>query len=275
MPGSPAGPAPPPGDDHPAGDAARQRDPRAGGPAPHEGAPADGGGWLTGLAVTLTVGTGTLDVASFARLGGVFSSVMTGNLVVSGFAIGTAAFAQLLTSVTAIAGYVAGVLTGTRLASRFRTGREAAGGAGWRCPLGVIAALAAELVVLAVFAAGWSATGARPAAGPLHGLLALAAGAMGLQSSAMRALGAGRAVSTTYLTGTLTGVVAALITVGRPEGARLRDLTVLTAVPVGAAGGALVIAHAPAVLPVIPLVTVLTAVTVAAVLRRRPVPAAR
>ncbi|MEU4514907.1 DUF1275 family protein [Nonomuraea wenchangensis] len=240
MPGNPPGPVPPPG-----------------------------GGRLTVLAVTLTVGTGALDVAGFARLGGVFSSVMTGNLVVCGFALGTAAFAQLLTGVTAIGGYVAGVLAGTRLTSRFK-GRGEAAGAGWRCPRGVIAALAAELAVLAVFAAGWVASGAVPAAGPLHGLLVLAAGAMGLQSAAMRGLGGGHPVSTTYLTGTLTGVVAALITVGRPQGARLRDLTVLTAVPVGGAGGALVLAHAPAVLPAIPLATVLTAVAVATLLNRRP-----
>ncbi|MET8992152.1 YoaK family protein [Nonomuraea wenchangensis] len=219
------------------------------------------------LAVTLTVGTGTLDVAGFARLGGVFSSVMTGNLVVCGFAIGTAAFAQLLTGATAIGGYVAGVLAGTRLTSRFRSRREAAAGPRWRCPRGVIAALAAELAVLAVFAAGWVVAGARPAPVPLHGLLALAAGAMGLQSAAMRGLGGGHKVSTTYLTGTLTGVVAALITVGGPQRARLRDLTVLAAVPVGGAGGALVLAYAPAVLPAIPLATVLTAVTVATLLR--------
>ncbi|MGA5760623.1 YoaK family protein [Nonomuraea bangladeshensis] len=228
--------------------------------------PAEGGGRLAVLAVTLTVGTGALDVAGFARLGGVFSSVMTGNLVVCGFAIGTAAFAQLLTGVTAIGGYVAGVLGGTRITSRFRSRRDAAAEAGWRCPRGVIAALAAELAVLAVFAAGWVAAGPRPAAVPLHGLLALAAVAMGLQSAAMRGLGGGHPVSTTYLTGTLTGVVAALITVGRPQGARLRDLTVLTAVPVGAAGGALVLAYAPALLPAIPLATVLTAVTVATLL---------
>ncbi|MEV5555563.1 DUF1275 family protein [Nonomuraea wenchangensis] len=264
MPGGPAGPAPPAGGGHsaggghPAGDAA----------APQDGPPA-GGGWLTLLAVTLTIGTGTLDVAGFARLGGVFSSVMTGNLVVCGFAIGTAAFAQLLTGVTAIGGYAAGVLAGTRLTSRFRGGREAAaGGARWRCPRGVIVALGAELAVLAVFATGWVVAGVRPAAGPLHALLALAAGAMGLQSAAMRGLGGGHRVSTTYLTGTLTGVVAALITVGRPQGARLRDLSVLAAVPVGAAGGALVLAYAPAALPAIPLATVLTAVTVATLLHR-------
>ena len=41
---------------------------------------------LTVLLVALTLGTGAMDVVSFTRLGGVFSSVMTGNLVVLGLA---------------------------------------------------------------------------------------------------------------------------------------------------------------------------------------------
>jgi Protein of unknown function (DUF1275) len=41
---------------------------------------------LTVLAVAITLGTGAMDVVSFTRLGGVFSSVMTGNLVLLGLA---------------------------------------------------------------------------------------------------------------------------------------------------------------------------------------------
>ncbi|MCK2215767.1 DUF1275 domain-containing protein [Actinomadura sp. ATCC 31491] len=206
---------------------------------------------LTTLAVVLTLGTGALDVAALARLGGVFSSVMTGNLVVTGLAAGTAAPGQLATAATALAGYVTGVLTGTLL-----TGRVPLKPKGAR---GVLVALAAELVVLAAFAAGWEAAGGRPAGGALHVLLALASGAMGVQSAAVRALAGHGAVSTTYLTGTLTGVVAALVTLGRPRGARARDLAVLAAVVAGAGGGALLIAYAPAALPAVPLTAVLAA----------------
>lgn len=41
---------------------------------------------LTALAAALTFGAGAIDIASFTRLGGVFSSVMTGNLVLLGLA---------------------------------------------------------------------------------------------------------------------------------------------------------------------------------------------
>ncbi|MFD2348572.1 YoaK family protein [Nonomuraea ferruginea] len=150
------------------------------------------------MAVVLTIGTGAVDAASFIRLGGVFSSVMTGNLVVSGYAIGTADLAHLLTTVTAVIGYVLGVAAGTGVAGRG----------------GMIAVLGAELLALVAFAVGWEVTGGRPSAVALHVLLVLTAMAMGLQSAAMRALGGRRVVSTTYLTGTLTGVIAALLTSG-------------------------------------------------------------
>ncbi|TXK33984.1 YoaK family protein [Nonomuraea sp. C10] len=208
---------------------------------------------LTAMAVVLTVGTGAVDAASFIRLGGVFSSVMTGNLVVSGYAIGTGDLGHLLTTVTAVIGYVLGVAAGTGVAGRG----------------GMIAVLGAELLALVAFAVGWEVTGGRPSAVALHVLLVLTAMAMGLQSAAMRALGGRRVVSTTYLTGTLTGVIAALLTSGGLAGAMVRDIAILTAVVVGAAAGTLVVTLVPAALPAIPLVTVLAALTMAGLTRPR------
>jgi uncharacterized membrane protein YoaK (UPF0700 family) len=178
---------------------------------------------------------------------------MTGNLVVSGYAIGTADLAHLLTTVTAVIGYVLGVAAGTGVAGRG----------------GMIAVLGAELLALVAFAVGWEVTGGRPSAVALHVLLVLTAMAMGLQSAAMRALGGRRVVSTTYLTGTLTGVIAALLTSGGLAGAMVRDIAILTAVVVGAAAGTLVVTLVPAALPAIPLVTVLAALTMAGLTRPR------
>ena len=42
---------------------------------------------MTLIAIALTFGSGATDVASFTRLGGVFTSVMTGNIVFFGLAV--------------------------------------------------------------------------------------------------------------------------------------------------------------------------------------------
>ena len=77
---------------------------------------------------------------------------------------------------------------------------------------------------------------------------------MGTQSAAARGFGA--RVSTTYLTGTLTSVVAAWVTPGRPARMQWREVSLLAALAAGAAAGGLMIANAPAALPAIPLTTV-------------------
>ncbi len=70
---------------------------------------------ITVLAVVLTLGTGATDVASFTRLGNVFTSVMTGNLVLLGLAIGKLSGALATHAVVAFVAYVAGVAAGARL----------------------------------------------------------------------------------------------------------------------------------------------------------------
>jgi uncharacterized membrane protein YoaK (UPF0700 family) len=205
---------------------------------------------ITVFAVVLTLGTGATDVASFTRLGDVFTSVMTGNLVLLGLAVGRLSWALAVHAVVAIAGYVAGVAAGARLVAAGQVRRRP-----WHRTLP--AALLAEFALLAGFAVGWELTGAAPSGAAQVVLLAIAAAAMGTQSAAVR--GFGVAVSTTYLTGTLTGVVAAWVTprragvAGRRAGVPGRDVTLLAALAAGAAAGGLMIANAPAGLPAIPL----------------------
>jgi uncharacterized membrane protein YoaK (UPF0700 family) len=74
---------------------------------------------------------------------------------------------------------------------------------------------------------------------------------MGTQSAAARGFGA--RVSTTYLTGTLTSVVAALVTSRRLAGVQWREVSLLLALAAGAALGGLLIANAAAGLPAVPL----------------------
>src|SRR5260370_16133991 len=113
------------------------------------------------------------------------------------------------------------------------------------------AALLVEFVLLAGFTVGWELTGDAPQGTAQFVLLAVAAAAMGTQSAA--ALGFGARVSTTYLTGTLTSVVAAWVTPGRPARMQWREVSLLGALTAGAAAGGVVVAHEPARLAAVPL----------------------
>src|SRR5262249_51838406 len=161
------------------------------------------------------------DVASFTRLGDVFTSVMTGNLVLLGLAIGELSGALATHAVVAFAGYMTGVAIGARLVPAGE-----APGAPWHRAMPV--ALLVEFVLLAGCAVGWGLAGAAPGGAAQLVLLAVLAAAMGTQSAAARGFGA--RVSTTYLTGTLTGVVAAWVTPGhRRERLQGREMLLILA----------------------------------------------
>ena len=106
-------------------------------------------------------------------------------------------------------------MTGVAIGARLVPAGEAPG-APWHRAMPM--ALLVELLLLAGFTVGWELTGAAPSGAVQLVLLAVLAAAMGTQSAAARGFGA--RVSTTYLTGTLTLVVAAWVTPGRRE--RLR-----------------------------------------------------
>ena len=219
--------------------------------------------WRSGardlLVVLLTVTTGGVDATVFLHLGHVFASVITGTLVLLGVAAGTHHGVLAEHCAVALASYVAGVAVGAPLSAR-RTGRWLAGWRG-RHSLAVIAhreiwpswltvALGLEFCVLVVFCVGWELSGGHPSATVQLLLLAGAAIAMGIQSATVRHLGE---VSTTYLTGTMTSVISALVTGRKPQGLE-RSLGIFAAVVVGACAAALVTAYVPALLPVVLLV---------------------
>src|SRR5579863_4884344 len=147
---------------------------------------------LTVIAIALTFASGAMDVASFTRLGSVFTSVMTGNIVLWGLAAARGSLTLASHTAVAIVGYIAGVAGGSRIAvgAPSAGGRGAADGAGgeggdgkdaggrdgdarasdaraaegragaW--PAHVTWALLAELALLGGFAVGWEITGAEP-----------------------------------------------------------------------------------------------------------------
>ncbi len=192
--------------------------------------------------VLLTMTTGAVDAVAFLLLGKVFASVITGNLVVLGVSAATSSSSEALHAGVALAAYAAGVAVGAPLAAR-----GADDDATW--PPSVTVTLAAELCVLAAFCAGWELASGRPHDGGLLVLLVLAASGMGMQSAATRRLGQ---MSSTYLTNTLTVVVAALATGKRPQ-AMGRSLGALAAIVVGAVAGGLLAEKAYAWLPVMVL----------------------
>ncbi len=193
--------------------------------------------------VLLTVTAGAVNAVSFLALGKVFSSVITGNLVLLGVAASTHSSIEAIHAGVALAGYAAGVLAGAPLAAR-RSHRTGA----W--PASVTTTLAAELCVLAGFCIGWELSHGRPRGGAQLALLVVLAAGMGMQSAAVRHLGQ---MSSTYLTSTLTGVLAGLVTRTRPEGF-VRSVGVLAAVVVGALAGGTLATRAYAWLPVLILV---------------------
>jgi|SRR5579859_1389011 len=216
---------------------------------------------VTIIAIALTFCSGAMDVASFTRLGNVFASVMTGNIVLGGLALARGSVTLASHTAVAIAGYVVGVAAASRIAVG-AAGRTPAGddrGGAW--PPHVTWALSAELALLAGFAAGWEITGGRPAGWAQFCLLAAAAAAMGMQSSAVVHMGLTQ-VSTTYLTGTLTGLVSSLVSPGGTQDGP-RRIGVLLGLVAGATLGGLLLATAPDGVPALPLAALITCVVLA------------
>jgi uncharacterized membrane protein YoaK (UPF0700 family) len=136
--------------------------------------------------------------------------------------------------------------------------RDDRGGA-W--PKHVAWALLAELVLLAGFAVGWEITGSQPAGWAQFCLLATASATMGVQSSAAKDMGL-KEVSTTYLTGTLTGLVSSLVTRRGMQDSPRRS-SVLLGLAAGASLSGLLIATAPPGVPALLLAGLVTAVILA------------
>jgi uncharacterized membrane protein YoaK (UPF0700 family) len=194
------------------------------------------------LVVILTLVTGSLDAVGFLRLGGVFTSVMTANMVLLGISAARHDAALALHNGTAFGAYVLGVLVGSRVAT-------GTGGEQGVWPRRITVALTVELAVLVVSTTWWEVAGGHPSSTSTYPLLALNALALGVQSAAV--LGFREpGLSTTYLTGTLTQLLASISERKRfPR----RSLAILVALVSGGALGAVLAIDAPRWAPVAPL----------------------
>ncbi|HUC57156.1 MAG TPA: YoaK family protein [Streptosporangiaceae bacterium] len=197
--------------------------------------------------VLLAMTAGAVDAVSFLGLGGVFSSVMTANLVLLGLSAAEHSGELAVHAASSFAGYLAGALAASRLA-----GKEGP-------PKRTTMALAGEFVVLAGFTVGWETSGGHPHGWAQLLLLATAALAMGAQSATVIAFKL-PGVSTTYMTGMLTGVLGDLATPARHE-VRLR-LTLLAMLIAGAVASGFAYTEEPRLAPLVILTPIAFALTV-------------
>jgi uncharacterized membrane protein YoaK (UPF0700 family) len=191
------------------------------------------------LLVVLAIATGATDATAFERLGHAFASVITGNLILLGVSAVSRGGSSAQFAGCALAGYVVGVFLA---APRTDHGERV-----W--PLGASVALGLDLSLLVAFAVGWEIVGGHPGRLMQLVLLTTAAGAMGVQSAAVRRLGQ---VSTTYLTSTMTGLVESLA-VRRWSPSHPRGLAIIAAAVGGAAAATALILYAGAWLPALQL----------------------
>jgi uncharacterized membrane protein YoaK (UPF0700 family) len=195
------------------------------------------------LVVVLTVATGATDAIGFTRLGGVFTSVMTGNIVLLGVSAGRGDGSLAMHAGLALGGYVLGTWVGTRVAGPAVDQQPV-----WPRP--VTAALGIELVLFAAFGAWWEVADGRPSHHATYVLITINAVALGIQSGAVIRFGA-QGLSTTYLTGTLTDLVAGY---SRRQASLLNRSTAILLALLGGAGlGAVLTIEFPRSAPAIPL----------------------
>ncbi|MER7279235.1 YoaK family protein [Dactylosporangium sp. NPDC000244] len=201
----------------------------------------------------LAFNSGAIDAIGFVALGGAFTSVMTGNMILLGIAATQADAALAARSGLAIVLFMAGAYLGARIAGPPRDGDPP-----WPRP--ATWALLTELAILAAVAAGWWAGGGHPHGNVQLLLLGADAIALGIQSSAILRFGV-PGLSTTYMTGTLTGVVAALAQ-GRHPRQVAESARILVALIAGAGAATLLAGHAPMLVPLLQLVPVGLAVAI-------------
>ena len=155
-----------------------------------------------------------------------------------------------------IVGYIAGVAIGGRIAHDLEVTASV-----W--PQRVNRVLMIELTASLAFAIGWEVAGRQAPARRRGGQLLLAASlAMGLRSAAVRALLV-PGLSTTYLTGSLTSLVADLAHSGTTPGLT-RTIEIFVAVILGASLGGWLVVEAPRAAPLVPLLALVSVVLVAA-----------
>jgi uncharacterized membrane protein YoaK (UPF0700 family) len=191
---------------------------------------------------------------------------MTGNLVLLGIAIGQAQLVGAVRSVTAFVAFILGVLVGVRVTARTEPAST------W--PHSVTVVLLGEFGLLLVLLAGWEIATRRPAPLALDVMIALSAAAMGMQTAAARRLGV-EAVTTTFVTGMLTGLIAELAALRSRRSHWILWAATLACMVIGAAAGAAVFFAWRPGAPLVASLLVASVIAAATWLRRTDNPGTR
>jgi uncharacterized membrane protein YoaK (UPF0700 family) len=154
------------------------------------------------LVLLLAWAAGSVDAIGFLGLNHVFTANMTGNTVLLGLTLGQGRGLAAMSNVIALVAFGLGVALGAWIVDPGKPGT-------W--DRRVTSAIFWEAMILAAFTLLWHLTpgGAQRGQIPLYLLIALSALAMGLQSAAVRSLNL-PGVATTYVTGTMTSLLAGL-----------------------------------------------------------------
>jgi len=211
------------------------------------------------MLLVLTAAAGLVDAISYLEMGHVFTAMMTGNTVLLALAIGQGEVMAALRSTLALVAFSAGAAGGALVLQRGRAVGE------W--PPIVTITLTIEAGMLGIFAMMWHVKGVgEPSGTLLLVLIALSGLAMGIQAAAVRHLGV-PGVASTYITGTLTSLMAELVT-----GSATRHLRLLASVflvyGAGALIGTVLQARSSALLAWLPFICV-SAVVVNGLVRHR------
>jgi uncharacterized membrane protein YoaK (UPF0700 family) len=197
--------------------------------------------------ILLAVNSGATDAIGVVSLGGAFTSVLPGNMVLLGLSATRADDSLALRSALALVLFATGAFAGARIAGVPRAADPA-----W--PRAVVTALRVQLAGEAVFAVGWWAADGHPLGALQPVLLGISAINLGIQSSAILRFGVS-GLSTTYLTGTLTGLVASLARGEHPRNV-IPSAQLLCGLIGGAALTSALAAHAALAVPALQLIPV-------------------
>lgn len=198
---------------------------------------------------------------AYLGLNRVLTANMTGNTVLLAIGLAQLDIDAAVRSSVALAGFLAGAAV-----SAWIVERDQARGV-W--PRAVTQALTVESVILCVLAAGWQWVGDAPAELPLAMLIGLAALGMGVQSAAVRRLEVS-GIATTYITGTLTQLIARFMRpTSQNRDSRSKHGMLLGAVWVvyfsGAAAAAIDLRLSSLVAQLLPIAVILSVVAIAAI----------
>jgi uncharacterized membrane protein YoaK (UPF0700 family) len=208
------------------------------------------------LLIGLTFASGAVDAIAFLGLSKIFSAFMTGNLVFLGLAVAGANGIDLVRVAAALSAFAVGVYLAIRIVKRTK------GSAIW--PRRVTIALAFSVLAQAAFLGGWLVVSGRPSTGVGDLLIAVSALALGLQSGAVMSLDV-KGVFTTAATATMIMLMSDEAGWSHSSPERRRLAGVLAALVAGALAAGLLLLHARAYAPILPLVVTLIVIATASV----------